>query len=70
MRKSKYDQLADAVSQRIHEMRPENCASIEEAVRNAETLSQAFGIAPTTAEDYSHCGKCGAICYHGVCRNC
>lgn len=68
-RKSKYDQLVESISKRLDAMAPENCATIEEAVQNDQTLSEAFGMKPSSAQDYSYC-TCGRVCWHGVCQIC
>jgi hypothetical protein len=69
-RKSEYDKLADAVSKRLQEMAPENAASIDEVVANDRILSNVFGIASTTAEDYTICSTCHHPAYHGICHKC
>jgi uncharacterized protein YtpQ (UPF0354 family) len=68
-RKSTYDQLVDSISKRLREMAPENCQTIEEAVRNDQTLSNTFGMMPSSAADYSYCPN-GHVCWHGVCQVC
>jgi len=68
-RKSRYDQLVESISKRLKEMAPENCQTIEEAVRNDQTLSEAFGTAPSSEADYSTCPN-GHVCWHGICYVC
>jgi uncharacterized protein with PIN domain len=69
-RKSKYDQLVDSISKRLQEMAPENCQTIEEALRNDEILANAGLAAPSSAADYSYCPDCGHVRWHGVCQVC
>jgi hypothetical protein len=69
-RKSKYDQLVESIGKRLRAMAPENCETIEEALRNDQTLADMGLAAPSSAEDYSYCPDCGHVCWHGVCRAC
>jgi uncharacterized protein with PIN domain len=69
-RKSKYDQLVDALRERLREMAPENCTSVEQAVQNDQILSTVFGTVPSQATDYSRCPTCQRVCWHEVCQVC
>jgi len=69
-RKSTYDQLVESISKRLEEMAPENCETIEEAAKHAETLANAGLAAPSSVEDFSYCPTCKHPCWHGVCQVC
>lgn len=69
-RKSTYDQTVDAIRERLQEMAPENCATIEEAAANAALLADMGLAAPSTIDDFSYCSGCGHPCWHGVCQVC
>ena len=69
-RKSNYDKLVDAISKRLHAMRPGNSKTIEEAVQNQNTLARFTGSEPATEADFSYCENCGLIMWHGVCYEC
>lgn len=69
-RKSNYDKLVDSIDARLRAMAPENCASIEEVLRNDETLANMGLATPSSAADYSYCDGCGHPAWHGICRNC
>ncbi len=70
-RKSNYDKLVDSIGKRLKEMAPENCETIEEAVRNDNRLVNA-GLAgfPSTAQDYTYCPTCNRPAYRGICYGC
>lgn len=69
-RQSKREQLVASIDKRLQQMAPENCATIEEALRNDATLANAGLAAPSSAADYSYCPDCKRVCWHGVCRVC
>jgi hypothetical protein len=54
-RKSQYDQLRDAVIERLHQLDHTQAKTVEEAVANEQVVCNAFGMAPSGAEAYDYC---------------
>lgn len=69
-RKSNHDQMVESIRDRLREMAPENCGTVEEAAANAALLASMGLAAPSSVDDFSVCPGCGRPRWHDVCQVC
>lgn len=69
-RKSDYDKLAEAISARLHQMRPENCTSVEQAEGYEALLVDQNLASPSQPGSYDMCPTHDVVRFRGQCHLC
>ena len=70
-RKSQYDQMVDALRDRLRQMDYRNAKSVEEAVTNEQTICNVFGMKPSEPGTYDYCpNHPTSVCFNGQCPEC